>query len=138
LTGRAGEPRIQEKNGFPRERLSMAVFIKRVYDPPAPEDGFRLLIMRLWPRGIKKTRVSAWEKELGPSRELLTGFLKKTVDWPEYVKRYRAEMKKKPELLRTWAARARKEDLTLLCGCKDENHCHRSLLRELLQKEGAD
>src|SRR5262245_4561596 len=110
----------------------MAVFIKRIYEPEAPGDGFRLLIMRLWPRGIRKSRVSAWEKELGPSPELLRGFLSGQVPWPEYVKRYRAEMRGKPELIENWARRGRNEDLTLLCGCRDENHCHRKLLKELL------
>src|SRR5262245_4672101 len=113
----------------------MAVFIKRVYEPASPEDGFRLLIMRLWPRGIRKTHVSAWEKELGPSPALLRGFLDKKVSWPEYVKRYRAEMRAKPDLLRAWSERGRREKLTLLCGCKDESHCHRSLLRELLTSD---
>jgi uncharacterized protein YeaO (DUF488 family) len=111
------------------------LFLKRVYDPPSPEDGFRLLIMRLWPRGVKKTRVSMWQKELGPSPALLRAFLDKKVEWPEYRKRYRAEMRAKPDLLRTWAERARREDITLLCGCKDENRCHRLLLRELLEAE---
>jgi uncharacterized protein YeaO (DUF488 family) len=116
---------------------AVAVFTKRVYEPALPEDGFRLLIMRLWPRGIRKTHVSAWEKELGPSPGLLRGFLDKEVAWPEYVKRYRAEMREKPDLLRLWSERGRREKLTLLCGCKDETHCHRSLLRELLSG-GAD
>ena len=47
---------------------------KRIYDPPSPEDGYRLLIMRLWPRGVRKAAVDGWEKDLGPSRELLTSF----------------------------------------------------------------
>ena len=112
----------------------MAIHLKRIYEPASPSDGFRLLIMRLWPRGVKKERVSAWEKELGPSPGLLRDFLDKKVDWPEYEKRYRAEMEGKEELLRTWAERARREDITLLCACKDESRCHRTLLKRCLEK----
>ena len=112
----------------------MAIRLKRVYDPPSPEDGFRLLIMRLWPRGIRKTAVSTWEKELGPSLDLLKGFRAGKVGWEEYTRRYRAEMAAKPDLLRAWAERARREDITLLCGCKDESHCHRLLLKDLLEQ----
>ncbi len=111
----------------------MPIRTKRIYDPGSPDDGFRLLIMRLWPRGIRKDRVSAWEKELGPSPALLRGFLDRQVPWPEYVVRYRAEMAGKPDLIRRWAERARTETITLLCACKDEEHCHRTLLRGLLE-----
>jgi uncharacterized protein YeaO (DUF488 family) len=111
----------------------MALLTKRIYDPPAPGDGFRLLIMRLWPRGIRRDRIDEWQKELGPSPELLRGFLDGKVDWPEYTRRYRSEMRGKPELLEHWARRARAEDITLLCGCKDASRCHRTLLKELLE-----
>ena len=111
----------------------MAIRTKRIYEPAGPEDGFRLLIMRLWPRGIRKDRVSAWEKELGPSPALLRGFLDGDVPWPEYVVRYRTEMAAKPDLVQKWAERARAETVTLLCACKDEEHCHRTLLRQLLE-----
>ncbi len=110
----------------------MPVRTKRIYDPPAPGDGFRLLIMRLWPRGIRKSLVSAWEKELGPSPDLLRGFRSGKVSWEEYVERYHGEMAGKPDLVRTWAERARGETITLLCTCKDESHCHRSLLKVIL------
>jgi len=110
----------------------MPLRTKRIYDPPASADGFRLLVMRLWPRGVKKGAVSAWEKELGPSPDLLRGFLDGKVPWPEYKKRYHAEMRAKPALLESWAERARKETITLLCSCKEERFCHRSLLKEIL------
>ena len=112
----------------------MAIKTKRIYDPPAPDDGFRLLTMRLWPRGVKKELVSVWEKELGPSRELLGDFNQDRIDWETFRTRYLEEMAGKRELLEKWAGRARHEDITLLCGCKDENRCHRSLLKELLEQ----
>ena len=117
----------------------MAILTKRIYDPADPGDGFRLLVMRLWPRGIRKAHVSAWEKELGPSRKLLDDF-HAGIPWAEYRMRYLDEMRAKPDLLGQWAERAARETITLLCGCKDESRCHRSLLRDVLgkvQKGGA-
>ena len=72
---------------------------KRIYDPPAQEDGFRLLVMRRWPRGVGKNAVDAWEKELGPSVPLLTGFRSGNVDWDEYRKRYLEEVGNKADLI---------------------------------------
>ncbi len=107
---------------------------KRIYEPAAPEDGFRLLVMRLWPRGVRKEAVSAWQKELGPSVALLKGFRSGDVNWEEYRKRYIAEFYAKTDLLDWVRAKAREGPVTLLCGCADESRCHRSLLRELVLK----
>lgn len=111
----------------------MTILTKRIYDAADPGDGFRLLVMRLWPRGIRKDLVSAWEKELGPSRKLLDDF-HAGIPWAEYRMRYQDEMRAKPDLIGLWAERASRETITLLCGCKDESRCHRSLLREILGK----
>lgn len=108
--------------------------IKRVYDPPSAEDGTRLLIMRKWPRGIRKDAVGAWDKELGPSLELLAEFRQGRVPWPEYVRRYTQEMRGKPELIRALADRAQQGTVTLLCGCAEEARCHRSLLKRLVEE----
>jgi uncharacterized protein YeaO (DUF488 family) len=110
----------------------VAVRTKRIHDPAAPSDGFRLLVMRLWPRGIRKSLVSAWEKELGPSPDLLRGFRAGKMSWGEFARRYRREMARKPDLIHTWSERARRETITLLCTCKDESRCHRSLLGAIL------
>lgn len=106
---------------------------KRVYEPRSAEDGYRLLIMRKWPRGVRKDAVDAWDKELGPSLALLAGFRQGSVPWPEYVRRYTAEMRSKPAVLRAVADRARTETVTLLCGCAEEARCHRSLLKRLVE-----
>lgn len=107
---------------------------KRVYEPRSAEDGYRLLIMRKWPRGVRKDAVDAWDKELGPSLELLAGFRQGRVPWAEYVRRYTLEMRGKPEAIRAVAERVRRETVTLLCGCEDENRCHRSLLKRLVEE----
>jgi uncharacterized protein YeaO (DUF488 family) len=109
---------------------------KRIYAPADPADGTRVLIMRLWPRGIRKERVDRWLKELGPIKPLLRDFLDRKVDWPTYTARYLAglERPEAQEALAEVSALAREGRVTLLCGCADETHCHRSLLRAHLQE----
>jgi uncharacterized protein YeaO (DUF488 family) len=106
---------------------------KRIYDPPSPEDGYRLLVMRLWPRGVAKAAVDAWEKDLGPSRELLTSFRTGKLDWEGLAARYREEMSARSKMLERYRDLARRQTITVLCSCQDEDRCHRSLLREMLE-----
>jgi uncharacterized protein YeaO (DUF488 family) len=107
---------------------------KRVYDSPAPDDGYRLLVMRLWPRGMRKDAVDAWEPDLGPSRELLSAFRGGRIDWESMARRYVDEMAGRKELVERYRELARSRTVTLLCSCKDESHCHRTLLRGLLEQ----
>jgi uncharacterized protein YeaO (DUF488 family) len=109
---------------------------KRVYDAPGPEDGFRLLIMRKWPRGTRRETVDAWEKDLGPSLGLLEDWRKGRVDWPEFARRYRQEMEAMRGAILSLAQRTEEETVTLLCGCEKEDHCHRSLLKALIEEAG--
>ena len=113
----------------------MAIRTKRIYDPPSPEDGYRLLVMRLWPRGVTKGAVDGWEKDLGPSRELLMSFRAGKLGWEELAARYREEASARRELLARYRDLGRRQTLTLLCSCQDEAHCHRSLLKEILETE---
>lgn len=114
----------------------MTVAVKRVYEPREERDGLRVLVMRLWPRGIRKDRIDLWLKELGADRSLLEDWKAGRVTWPERRRRYldgleRPEARAQLEQLRTLAAgRA----VTLLCACKDEDECHRSLLRTVLAR----
>jgi len=107
---------------------------KRIYDPPASSDGTRVLIMRLWPRGIKKGRVDVWLKELGPVLPLLRAFRGGKLTWPQYTRRYLAglERPEAQEQLAQVRAAAKDGTVTLFCGCQDETRCHRSLLRAYL------
>ena len=109
--------------------------IKRIYDPPSPDDGYRLLVMRLWPRGVPKAAVDAWEKDLGPSRELLTSFRARKLNWEGFTDRYREEMSARGELVARYRDLARRQTLTLLCSCPDDARCHRTLLKEILEIE---
>ena len=112
----------------------MDIVTKRIYEPAAPDDGHRVLIMRLWPRGIRKERVSVWLKELGPVPPLLRAYLDDAITWPQYTRRYLAGLAR-PEAQAAIAEvreRATHGRVTLLCGCADEARCHRSLLRAYL------
>ncbi len=110
------------------------IHTKRVYDPPGRTDGARVLVMRLWPRGIRKDRVDLWLKEIGPVVPLLRAYRDGKLGWAEYRRRYLAGLER-PEA-REAVARvrglARKGPVILLCGCPDETRCHRSLLRTYL------
>jgi uncharacterized protein YeaO (DUF488 family) len=107
---------------------------KRVYDDPSPDDGYRVCVMRMWPRGVKKESVDAWEKDLGTPKDLIKQWKNDEVDWATFSKRYRAAMKEQAEKIEALARRAESETVTLLCGCKDADHCHRTILRELVEK----
>jgi uncharacterized protein YeaO (DUF488 family) len=110
------------------------IVTKRIYEPAADADGDRVLIMRLWPRGIRKERVSVWLKELGPVPALLREFLDEAITWEQYVPRYLdgLERPEAQEAVAEVRRRARAGRVTLLCGCADEARCHRSLLRAYL------
>jgi uncharacterized protein YeaO (DUF488 family) len=109
---------------------------RRVYDPPTPDEGIRVLIMRLWPRGIPKGRVDRWLRELGPVLPLLRAFRGGRISWPEYRRRYLAGLARPAARaqLQQVRALARAGQITLLCGCPDERRCHRTILREYLMK----
>jgi uncharacterized protein YeaO (DUF488 family) len=119
---------------------------KRWNDPVEPEDGFRLLVCRIRPRGVPKATEpwDAWWPDLGPSRGLLDAFHGKAetpLPWPEYVPRYLEEMQGKAQLwlIRDLARRAAAgETVTLLCSsaCTDPTRCHRTLLARLVSGGG--
>jgi uncharacterized protein YeaO (DUF488 family) len=120
----------------------MPVRTKRWNDPADPEDGYRLLICRYRPRGVKKTDEpwDAWCPALAPSKELHAQAYGKTgespLEFPEYEKRFRAEMAGRGYWIAGFAQRVRDGgSITLLCSsaCEDESKCHRSVVRELLE-----
>ena len=113
----------------------MSVRTKRAYDPKAPGDGMRVLVMRLWPRGIKKSRVDIWLKELGAELPLIRAWKSgKVTAWADFRRRYLAGLRKAAARaqLRELKALAKKGGVTLLCACPDESRCHRGLLKRLL------
>ena len=109
---------------------------KSVYDPPAAGDGYRVLATRYWPRGVPRAAADEYVRALAPSEELLRSFKDGRIDWWTFRKRYLEEMKAaEPQgEVRRLAALASTRPLTLMCVCKEESRCHRSLLRELVAK----
>ena len=107
---------------------------KSVYDPAETADGHRLLVTRYWPRGVAKAAVDEYVPALAPTRELLHAFRDGALAWKAFRERYQEEMSApaaRAEIERL-AARAASEPVTLLCVCRQEARCHRSLLRELV------
>lgn len=115
----------------------MRIKTKSIYDPAEDGDGFRVLVTRLWPRGIKKELADLWVKDLGPSTELLRAYKDGKIGWGEFKKRYLDEYGKedKKRLLdevREALRQSKKRNLTLMCTCREPDHCHRRILEEKL------
>ncbi len=109
----------------------------RVYEKPAKHDGFRVLVDRLWPRGLtkEKAHVDLWMKEIGPSDELRKWFHHDEGGWSEFEKRYESELAKKKELLGELRKLHREHGtVTLLYGSKDEKQNQAVVLAGMLKK----
>jgi uncharacterized protein YeaO (DUF488 family) len=111
----------------------MPIHLKRVYAEPAATDGKRILVDRLWPRGLTKEKayVDLWLKEVAPSNDLRKWFSHDPTKWTEFKKRYRAELKQNPEAFAELKAAA-KNNTTLLYGARDTEHNEAVVLQELL------
>ena len=116
------------------ESQATNVRTKSVYEPAEPSDGRRVLVTQYWPRGIPKTAVNKYVRKLGPSRELLHAFKRGEIGWAAYETRYLQEMQNEDSQseIRRLADAAQHETITLMCVCRDETICHRSLLRDLI------
>lgn len=108
--------------------------LKRAYLPPAPEDGVRVLIDRLWPRGVSKSEaaIDHWAKELAPSTELRQWFGHDPERWPEFRRRYAAELQQHLPQLQALRERAREQVVTLVYAARDEAHNDAVVVRERL------
>jgi uncharacterized protein YeaO (DUF488 family) len=121
------------RKSFPVSHLRL----KRAYEPAAPEDGMRILVDRLWPRGISKEKASLdeWEKEIAPSTELRQWFGHDPERWTEFQRRYRAELRKHADILDHIRELAKKQTVTLVYGAHDEMHNDAVVLRDVLVEE---
>ena len=109
---------------------------KRIYEARDSQDGTRVLVMRLWPRGIRKEAVDLWVRDLGADLPSLKAYKAGTIAWPEMKRRYLAGLGR-PETqaaLDQLRSLARRGTVTLLCACEDERRCHRSLLARALAR----
>ena len=114
--------------------LPVNVKLKRAYEPPAVEDGTRILVDRLWPRGIKKAdaAIDLWMKDVAPSTGLRQWFGHETDRWQEFRRRYVDELRQKSDLVDELRALARKGPITLVFGAHDQTHNDAAVLREIL------
>ena len=118
-----------------RRKIAAAnVRLKRAYEPPAPADSTRILIDRLWPRGVTKAAAALdqWARELAPSTELRKWFGHDPARWREFRRRYAAELRERPEELRALRDRARRGPITLVFAAHDEAHNDAVVLRDIL------
>lgn len=108
--------------------------LKRAYEPPATSDGRRILVDRLWPRGISKAdaAIDRWMKDIAPSTELREWFGHDAERWPEFQRRYALEVRKHREQLAELRRLARKDPLTLVYSARDESHNDAVALRQIL------
>lgn len=109
--------------------------IKRIYEEPSKSDGVRILVDRLWPRGIAKDKAAIyeWAKELAPSGELRNWFGHKPERWPAFQKKYTEELKNNNTVTEFMKAHKKDKLITLLYGAKDEIHNQAVVLRKFLQ-----
>jgi len=114
----------------------MTIKIKRIYDEPGPEDGYRVLVDRLWPRGLtkEKAHLDEWAKEIAPSNELRKWFHADRTKWSEFKRKYLAELKARQEQLNHLALLSRKGQLTLLYSSVETERNHAVILADLLVK----
>lgn len=110
--------------------------IKRVYDEASESDGKRILVDRLWPRGVSKerARLDLWLKEIAPSDELRRWFNHDPMKWDEFQARYRDELKANPVAVDKLRKACASQKLTLLFGARDEEHNEAVVLRTYLQE----
>ncbi len=113
------------------------VKLKRAYEPAARADGYRVLVERLWPRGVRKEALplDAWAKDVAPSTGLRKWYGHELERWPEFRRRYLAELKGGPAAgaLEELTGRAAKGTVTLVFSAHDAEHCNATVLKELLE-----
>jgi uncharacterized protein YeaO (DUF488 family) len=110
------------------------ILVKRVYEPAAKADGFRVLVDRIWPRGLSKEamKLDLWLPDLGPSTKLRQWFNHDPVRWDEFQRRYHAELKDQQEPVAELKGRIKQGTVTLLYSAKDEQHNQAVALRSFL------
>ncbi|HEU4572464.1 MAG TPA: DUF488 family protein [Candidatus Limnocylindrales bacterium] len=117
---------------------SMTVRIARAYDPPTPDDGVRVLVDRVWPRGLGRDelRIEEWARDVAPSTELRRWFGHDVERWPEFRRRYREELREpdRAAIVRRLAEIARDRTLTLVYSAKDREHNQAVVLAEVIRE----
>lgn len=114
----------------------MDIAIKRIYESAEKKDGNRILVDRIWPRGISKEEawLTEWMKEIAPSTELRKWFNHQEERFTDFAEKYKKELDKQPELVHKLKSLAKEKRLTLLYGAKDEKHNQAIVLKEYLKQ----
>lgn len=110
--------------------------MKRVYEAPSPADGRRILVERLWPRGLTKEKAALglWLKDIAPSGELRSWFGHDPAKWLEFRQRYREELRGKPQEVTQLAELGREGPVTFVYGSRDEEHNAATVLKEFIEE----
>jgi len=113
----------------------MAIKIKRIYQEPEVNDGFRILVDRLWPRGLtkQKAKVDLWMKEIAPSNELRQWFHHDPTQWSEFKNRYFKELELKQDIIKIILEKIHNQDITLLFSAKNEEFNNAIALKEYIE-----
>jgi len=117
----------------------MSIGLKRAYENPDDRDGYRVLVDRVWPRGVARgeAKIDRWMKEAAPSPQLRKWFHADPSRWEEFRRRYRAELEGRRDALRQLARRAASENVTLVFGSRDVERNNAVVLKEFLETLGA-
>ena len=119
--------------------MAYSISVKRVYEAPSPADGYRILVDRLWPRGLSRDHAAfdAWMKEIAPSHELRRRFAHDPAKWTEFQARYQAELDTEMSiaLINTIREKAKSQDVTLLFSAKNERHNNAIVLKHVLENK---
>ena len=107
--------------------------MKRIYGPLDEEKGFRVLVDRMWPRGVKKEKIDLWLKEIAPSHELRKWYGHDPQKWLEFKKRYFDELRDKGEWVTTLLKKAREGDVIFLYSSKEERYNNAAALKEYIE-----
>ena len=114
----------------------MTIQLKRAYDQPSKSDGTRILVDRLWPRGVTKAkaRIDLWPKEIAPSTELRKWFHREGADWKEFRRRYLTELKNHRDEIELLRNKIRQGPVTLVFSARDREQNHAVILMEILER----
>lgn len=123
-----------------KSKARPSIALKRVYEPAKPDDGTRVLVERLWPRGVTRERaaIDLWLKEIAPSPELRKWYGHDPARWDEFRRRYRAELEANTEAIHQLRTLARRGPLTLVFATKDADRSSAILLKQYLEETADD
>ncbi len=115
----------------------MSIWLRRAYEKPTRNDGFRVLVDRLWPRGVSKeyAEIDLWLKDIAPSKDLRKWFGHDPEKWEDFKKKYFKELKDKKQYVDKLVQKAKDKRITLVYGAKDEEHNNAIALKEYLKEK---